>query len=120
MTWRDYQLQQMVTQLDLTLFILLTFLGIAVISVAFQLTEACIKLYRFWEEVEDGPQEVKAIQEDLQYLISIFGKIESSENHVGECVMEGMQHCQAKVLVSCRVTVVNGAQSYRSGTECHC
>jgi hypothetical protein len=89
-----------------SLLISLTLIGIAVISVAFQLTEACIKLYRFWEEVEDGPQEVKAIQEDLQYLISIFRKIESNDSHVGECVMEGMQHCQVKVLVRCHVTVV--------------
>jgi hypothetical protein len=73
----------------------------AVVSVAFQLTETCIKLYKFWEEIEDGPQEIKAIQEDLQYLISIFEKIESNDNLVGDCVVEGMQHCRTKVLVSC-------------------
>jgi len=44
-------------------------LGLAVISVAFQLTEACIKLYTFWETVEDAPQEIIAIKEDLRYLI---------------------------------------------------
>lgn len=47
------------------------------VSVAFQLTEACAKLYRFWECVEDAPQEVAAISEDLKYLISIFKRIES-------------------------------------------
>jgi hypothetical protein len=103
-----------------TLLVSLTFPGIAVISVALQLTEACIKLYKFWDEVEDAPQEVKAIREDLQYLISIFGKIESNENRVGECVVQGMQHCQSKVLVSRCVPAVYRIQPYRLGTKRHC
>lgn len=74
-------------------------LGLAVVSVAFQLTEACIKIYRFWESVEDAPREVAAIKEDLQYLISVFKRIESNKNSVGDCIVEGIQHCRIKVLV---------------------
>jgi hypothetical protein len=97
----------------LILLILLTILGIAVISVAFQLTEACIKLYRFWESVEDGPQEIVAIKEDLQYLISIFREIESNNNSVGECIVEGIQHCRVKVVVSYQPPVRQQTHSYR-------
>jgi hypothetical protein len=77
-----------------------------VVSVAFQLTEACIKLYRFWESVEDAPQEVAAINEDLQYLISIFKRIESQNTSIGDCIAEGIQHCRSKVLVGHKAFVV--------------
>jgi hypothetical protein len=70
-----------------------------VVSVAFQLTEACIKLYRFWESVEDAPQEVAAINEDLQYLISIFKRIESQNSSPDDCIAEGIRYCRSKVLV---------------------
>ncbi|KAH8722344.1 hypothetical protein GQ44DRAFT_741717 [Phaeosphaeriaceae sp. PMI808] len=72
--------------------------SLAVVSVAFQLTEACIKLYRFWESVEDAPQEIAAIKEDMKYLISIFKRIESNNHPLGECITEGIQHCRLKVL----------------------
>jgi hypothetical protein len=84
------------------LLISLTIIGIAVISVAFQLTEACIKLYKFWESIEDGPQETTAIREDLFYLISIFREIESNDNPLGDCIVEGIQQCRTKVTVSCQ------------------
>ncbi|KAF3034602.1 hypothetical protein E8E12_004361 [Didymella heteroderae] len=71
--------------------------GLAVISVAFQLTEACIKLYTFWETVEDAPLEIAAIKEDLRYLISVFKRIESHEHPVGSCLAEGIHHCRAKI-----------------------
>jgi hypothetical protein len=87
------------------MLISLTIPGIAVISIAFQLTEACIKLYKFWESVEDGPQEIAAIRKDLQYLISIFREIETNNKPVGDCIVEGIQHCRIKVLVSCQPLV---------------
>lgn len=70
------------------------------ISVAFQLTEACIKLYRFWESVEDAPIEIAAIKEDLRYLISVFKRVECTENPLESCLAEGVQHCRAKIAVS--------------------
>ncbi|RAR06532.1 ankyrin repeat-containing protein [Stemphylium lycopersici] len=74
--------------------------GLAVVSAAFQLTEACVKLYRFWESVEDAPQEIAAINEDLQYLITIFRRIESNTEPLGECIAEGIEHCRACPKVS--------------------
>ncbi|KAI4642043.1 uncharacterized protein J4E79_011569 [Alternaria viburni] len=74
--------------------------GLAVISVAFQLTEACIKLYTFWETVEDAPREIIAIKEDLRFLISVFQKVESHGNSLGGCLAEGVQHCRAKIALS--------------------
>ncbi|KAL5117772.1 hypothetical protein ACEQ8H_004382 [Pleosporales sp. CAS-2024a] len=49
--------------------------GLAVVSIAFQLSEACVKLYRFWESIEEAPHEISAIKEDLRYLISILSSI---------------------------------------------
>jgi len=67
--------------------------------VAFQLTEACIKLYTFWETVEDAPREIIAIKEDLRFLISVFQRVESSGNNLDGCLAEGVQHCRAKIAV---------------------
>lgn len=78
----------------------LTESGLAVISVAFQLTEACIKLYAFWETVEDAPLEIASIKEDLRYLISVFKRVESHDNARGSCLAEGIRHCRAKITVS--------------------
>jgi hypothetical protein len=74
-------------------------LGIAVVSVAFQLTEACIKLYKFWESIEDAPHEIAAIKEDLQYLIFVFKRVESGGYASGQCVAEGLHSCRKKVAV---------------------
>lgn len=69
------------------------------VSVAIQLSEVCVKLYMFWEAIEDAPQEVAAIKEDLQYLISVFKRIESTEARNSRCIREGVQHCRIKVAV---------------------
>jgi hypothetical protein len=74
-------------------------IGIAVVSVAFQLTENCVKLYRFWESIEDAPHEIAAIKEDLKYLISVFKRVESSGYASGLCISEGLHNCRMKVAV---------------------
>ncbi|KAH7401636.1 hypothetical protein BKA66DRAFT_585814 [Pyrenochaeta sp. MPI-SDFR-AT-0127] len=71
--------------------------GLAVVSLALQLTEACTKLHKFWESIEDAPQEIAAIKEDLLYLTSVFGRIGCTRKPLGHCVVEGIQHCQIKV-----------------------
>lgn len=49
--------------------------------------------------MEDAPQEIASIIEDLQYLISVFKKFESAERPPGDCIIEGIRHCQSKVAV---------------------
>jgi hypothetical protein len=68
--------------------------------VAFQLTKACIKLYTFWETVEDAPREIIAIKENLRYSISVFKIVEFHGNHLGSCLAEGVEHYSAKIAVS--------------------
>lgn len=58
-----------------------------------------MKLYIFWECIEDAPHEIAAIKEDLQYLISVFKKVESAEKPLGHCIAEGIRHCRTKVTV---------------------
>lgn len=50
--------------------------------------------------MEDAPQEIAAVKEDLQYLISVFKRIESAEKPLGHCIAEGVRHCRIKVAVS--------------------
>lgn len=57
-------------------------------------------MYRFWESVEDAPQEIASVKEDLRYLISVFKRIESSNHAVGSCIADGIRYCQLKVVVS--------------------
>lgn len=73
--------------------------GFAVVSVALQLSEVCVKLYLFWESIEEAPQEIAAIKEDLRYLISVFRRIESAGEAPGLCIAEGIRHCRTKVAV---------------------
>jgi hypothetical protein len=70
-----------------------------VVSVALQLTENCIKLYRFWESIEDAPHEIAAIKADLKYLISVFKRVESSGHASSQCISEGLHHCRNRVAV---------------------
>lgn len=78
-----------------------------------------MKLYKFWNSVEDAPQDIAAINEDLQYLISVFKKIQSTKGAVGECVAEGIQHCWGKLLVR-YFSILNLLRSDNPGTQHHC
>ena len=69
------------------------------ISFGVQLTETCVKLHGFWESIEDAPHEIASIKEDLRFLISVFRRIESNENPLGQCTIEGVYHCRVKVAV---------------------
>ena len=78
-----------------------------------------MKLYTFWETVEDAPREIIAIKEDLRFLISVFKRVESHGNNLGSCLAEGVQHCRAKITVSalmwgCKLRLIN------SGSDTHC
>ncbi|KAF3006764.1 hypothetical protein E8E13_010062 [Curvularia kusanoi] len=70
---------------------------LAIVSVAFQLSETCVKLYVFWESIEDAPLEIAAIKEDLQYLVSVFKRIETAAHPPGHCIAEGIRHCRMKI-----------------------
>jgi hypothetical protein len=72
---------------------------VGVVSFGIQLAESCIKLHSFWESIEDAPHEIAAIKEDLQFLVSVFQRIESNEDPLGHCTIEGVYHCRVKVAV---------------------
>lgn len=52
--------------------------GIAVVSLAFQLAESIIKLYDFWDTVQEAPDEVRAIVKDRKLLRAVLNDIESN------------------------------------------
>lgn len=50
-------------------------IGIAVISLAFQLSDQVIKLHDFWQSVTNAPEDINAILEDLKLLSTILTEI---------------------------------------------
>jgi hypothetical protein len=90
-----------------------------VISFGVQLTETCIKLHNFWESIEDAPHEIAAIKEDLQLLISVFKRIESNENPLGQCTIKGVYHCRVKVAVCIPEPTIDPMLTGDTGTNVH-
>ncbi|KAI0148396.1 hypothetical protein GGR57DRAFT_515374 [Xylariaceae sp. FL1272] len=70
--------------------------GIAVVSVAFQLLEECIKLRDFWESVRDAPEEVGIIFDDLKILSALLEDIDRN-GETSPAVTMGLISCKAKI-----------------------
>jgi hypothetical protein len=78
---------------------LLTFTALAVVSVAAQITEACWKLYNFWESVKDAPECVASIMEDLLYLLVVVQDISRDKADSTPSIILGLKRCEAKIRV---------------------
>lgn len=71
-------------------------IGLAVVSVAIQLAEVCIRLHHFWESVRDAPKEVALITHDLRLLSSILEEVDRCGPHSATVTM-GLDSCLVKV-----------------------
>ncbi len=71
----------------------------AVASIAIQLAENIKKLHSFWDLVQDAPQEVKSIVQDLRLLERILDKIRNHELAYGPDpeLSETLNSCASKV-----------------------
>ncbi|KAI1324748.1 hypothetical protein F5Y16DRAFT_423631 [Xylariaceae sp. FL0255] len=70
--------------------------GIAVVSLAIQLYDECIRLKDFWVSVRDAPEEVAAITHDLMLLSAILKDISNGEQ-ISFAVSMGLSSCRLKI-----------------------
>ena len=68
-------------------------------SVAVRLAEGCVKLYQFWESIQEAPEVVAEIMSDLNLLSAILLDISHQEER-RPAVSRGLESCEAKLLVS--------------------
>jgi len=80
----------------------LTFTGLAVISVALQLADGCTRLYDFWGSIQEAPTEVKLIKEDLMLLSAVLTQI-SWVGQNSPPVVDALRHCSTRIDVSLEV-----------------
>lgn len=57
--------------------------GMAVVSLALQLSDGIKQLYDFWDSVKDAPDEIRVITTDLGLLSSVLAEMASEEQHSG-------------------------------------
>lgn len=57
--------------------------GMAVVSLALQLSDGIKQLYDFWGSVKDAPDEIRVITTDLGLLSSVLAEMASEEQHYG-------------------------------------
>ena len=57
--------------------------GMAVVSLALQLSDGIKQLYDFWGSVKDAPDEIRVITTDLGLLSSVLAEMASEEQHSG-------------------------------------
>jgi hypothetical protein len=75
------------------------FAALAVVSVAMQLADGCIKLYGFWTSVRDAPGDVAVIIDDLMLLSTVLQDI-AKDDQLAPAVSVGLACCQTKLLVN--------------------
>ena|SRR5436190_5277949 len=78
---------------------MLSIAGVAIVSLAIQLTGGFIKLLDFWGTVRDAPGEVNEIVTDLKLLSSILNEL-VNQNNPSPHVKNTLIHCNNKVNVS--------------------
>ncbi|TVY81433.1 hypothetical protein LSUE1_G001778 [Lachnellula suecica] len=69
---------------------------LAVVSVAVQLADGCIKLYMFWDSIKGAPEEVAGVMDDLLLLSTVLEDI-SSHKRLAPSVTVGLRCCLTKV-----------------------
>src|ERR1700739_2179627 len=93
-----YRIQRAVRYFESSVVSILTFLAIAVVSLAMQLANGCTKLYQFWNSIRDAPEEVAVIMDDLRLLATVLRDI-SHDKQQAPAVTLGLECCQTKILV---------------------
>ncbi len=56
-----------------------------------------MKLYHFWESIQDAPEDVATIMEDLQHLSSLLSDIGFSKSDMAPSVAVGLECCKSKI-----------------------
>ncbi|OCL07877.1 hypothetical protein AOQ84DRAFT_389220 [Glonium stellatum] len=71
----------------------------AVVSLSLQLADGFNKLYKFWVSIQEAPNYVAVIFEDLLYLSTVLKDIPLDQNQT-YAVKFGLECCQGKIVVT--------------------
>lgn len=80
--------------------------GMAVVSLAFQLGESIKQLHDFWDSIKEAPDDIHAIQEDLEILSSVLAEMADEVQHSGpdQTLTRALKICCDKVNKLTRIT----------------
>jgi hypothetical protein len=78
--------------------LLSSFKGIAVVQLASSLAQGCLTLHEFWCNIQEAPEEVNGIANDLKFLSHLLYRI-ADEHERYPFMINLVEHCQTKVKV---------------------
>lgn len=73
--------------------------AIAIVSIPLQLAETCTKLHNFWNSIQDAPQDVTFITNDLTILSMMLKDIPASNIDPSPAVDATLKSCRNKLNV---------------------
>ena len=80
--------------------------GMAIVSLAFQLGESIKHLHDFWDSIQEAPDDIHAIQEDLGLLSSVLAEMadEVQDSGPDRTLTRALKTCCDKVNKLARIT----------------
>lgn len=75
--------------------------GIAVASITIQLADSIKKLIEFWDSVQNAPNNIRTVLQDLELLTSVLEDIHRAEVEHGADpnITRLLQNCESRILV---------------------
>ena len=80
--------------------------GMAVVCLAFQLGESIKQLHDFWDSIKEAPDDIHAIQADLELLMSVLAEMANEVQHSGpdQTLTRALKACCDKANKLTRIT----------------
>jgi len=75
----------------------------AVVSIADQVAERIKQLYEFWSAVNEAPEKIRAIANDLNLLSSVIVRISNNYQNVAQDKTSGFDSLMVDVLKACKL-----------------
>jgi hypothetical protein len=75
----------------------------AVVSIADQVAERIKQLYGFWSAVNEAPEKIRAIANDLNLLSSVIVQISNNYQNVAQDKTSGFDSLMVDVLKACKL-----------------
>jgi predicted PurR-regulated permease PerM len=75
----------------------------AVVQVADQIAERIKRLYEFWSAVNEAPEKIQAIANDLKLLSSVIVQISNNCHNVAQDKNYGLDSLTVNVLKACKL-----------------
>jgi hypothetical protein len=76
---------------------------LAVVSLADQVAERIKQLYEFWSAVNEAPEKIHAIANDLKFLSSVIVQISNNYQNVAQDKTSGFDSLMVDILKACKL-----------------